>query len=160
MAARVCWSAAMVSPADDFGGAPLLRREFALEGGHGAVGSAVLHISALGLVEAYLNGAPVAGDVLSPGWSSYEWRVRYRSHDVAALLRERSVLGLALGNGWYRGRLGWRGARAVYGDRLGAIAQLEVAYADGSVRFVRHTIAEADLRSLIEKADGRAVVIE
>ena len=35
-----------------------------------------------------------------------------------------------------------------------------VAFADGSVRFLRHTIAEADLRSLIEKADGRAVVIE
>ena len=29
------------------------------------------------------------------------------------------------------------------------------AMADGSVRFLRHTIAEADLRSLIEKADGR-----
>ena len=35
-----------------------------------------------------------------------------------------------------------------------------VAFADGSVRFLRHTIPEADLRSLIEKADGRAVVIE
>jgi len=35
-----------------------------------------------------------------------------------------------------------------------------VAMADGSVRFVRHAIAEADLRSLIEKADGRGAGIE
>ena len=33
------------------------------------------------------------------------------------------------------------------------------AMADGSVRFLRHTIAEADLRSLIEKADGRGADI-
>ena len=32
--------------------------------------------------------------------------------------------------------------------------------ADGSVRFIRDTIAEADLRSLIEKADGRGAGIE
>ncbi len=31
------------------------------------------------------------------------------------------------------------------------------AFADVSVRFLRHTIPEADLRSLIEKADGRVV---
>ena len=49
--------------------------------------------------------------MLSPGWSSYEWRLRYRSYDVTALLRETSVLGLSLGNGWYRGRLGWTGGR-------------------------------------------------
>ena len=34
------------------------------------------------------------------------------------------------------------------------------AMADGSVRFLRHTIPEADLRSLIEKADGRGADIE
>ena len=28
------------------------------------------------------------------------------------------VLGLELGNGWYRGRLGWTGQRALYGDEL------------------------------------------
>ena len=35
-----------------------------------------------------------------------------------------------------------------------------VAFADGSVRFLRHTIAEADLRSLIEKADDRGAGLE
>ena len=44
---------------------------------------------------------------------------------------------------------------------LGAPGQggFNVAFADGSVRFVRTTIPDADLRSLIEPADGRQVMI-
>jgi alpha-L-rhamnosidase len=130
------WSAAMISPVDDFAGAPLLRAEFALDGGHGAVLSAELAVSSLGVFEAYLNGCAAGPDVLSPGWSSYEWRLRYRTYDVQELLRPTTVVGIALGNGWSRGRLGWNGNRAVYGDRLAAIAQLEVAYADGHRQLV------------------------
>jgi alpha-L-rhamnosidase len=92
---------------------------------------AQLHLSGLGVFEAFLNGVPVSDDVLSPGWSSYQWRLRYRSYDVHALLRDDSVLGVALGNGWYRGRLGWVGQRALYGDRLALIAQLEMTFEDG-----------------------------
>ena len=130
------WSAAMISPVDDFAGAPLLRAEFALDDGHGAVMSAELAVSSLGVFEAYLNGRAVGPDVLSPGWSSYEWRLRYRTYDVTDLLQPTTVLGISLGNGWSRGRLGWNGNRALYGDRLAVIAQLEVAYADGHRQLV------------------------
>ncbi len=125
------WTAAMISPVENLDGAPLLRTEVVLDTGHGDVTDAWLHVSALGVFEATLNGTPVSDDVLSPGWSSYEWRLRYRTYDVASRLEERSVLGVALGNGWYRGRLTWSGQRALYGDRLGAIAQLEITFADG-----------------------------
>ena len=47
------------------------------------------------------------------------------------------VLGFALGNGWFRGRLTWSGARALYGDRLGAIAALVITYEDGHQQVVR-----------------------
>ncbi|WP_375425619.1 family 78 glycoside hydrolase catalytic domain [uncultured Friedmanniella sp.] len=131
------WSAALICPDEDFDGAPLLRRELIIAEGHGDVASAVLHATACGVFEARLNGVPVSDDVLSPGWSSYEWRLRYRSYDVADLLPtagEPVVLGLALGNGWFRGRLGWGGGRAYYGSELGALAQLEVTFADGYVQ--------------------------
>ena len=132
----VRWSGSMISPLDEFDGAPLLRKEIALDPGHGDVRSAELHISALGVFEATINGAPVGDDVLSPGWSSYEWRVRYRTYDVAHLLAAHSVLGVSLGNGWYRGRLTWSGGRALYGDRLGVVGQLEITYADGHRQIV------------------------
>jgi alpha-L-rhamnosidase len=133
---RSGWSAAMISPADDFAGAPLLRAEFALEDGHGAVVSAELAVSSLGVFEVYVNGRAAGPDVLSPGWSSYEWRLRYRTYDVTGLLQPTTVLGISLGNGWSRGRLGWNGKRAFYGDRLAVIAQLEVTYADGHRQLV------------------------
>ena len=52
------------------------------------------------------------------------------------LLQPTTVLGISLGNGWSRGHLGWNGNRALYGDRLAVIAQLEVAYADGHRQLV------------------------
>ena len=107
-------TATMISSAQDQN-APLLRTEFTLEGGHGPVATAELQASAQGIFEAYLGGAKVGDDVLSPGWSSYEWRLRYRIYDVTELLQNQAdqpvVLGFALGNGWFRGRLTWSGAR-------------------------------------------------
>lgn len=130
------WSAQLIVPDEDFDGAPQLRREFQLETGHGVVVSATLEATAHGVFEAWLNGRPVSAEVLSPGWSSYEWRLRYRSYDVTALVEATSVLGFALGNGWFRGRLGWGGGRALYGSELGAFAQLEITFADGHVQRV------------------------
>ena len=130
------WSAAMICPDQDFDGAPLLRREFDLDQDHGPVSSATLHATAQGVLEAYLNGTPVSDEVLTPGWTSYEWRLRYRSWDVTSLLQPTSVLGIALGNGWFRGRLGWQGGRNLYGDELGAFAQLEITFADGHQQIV------------------------
>ncbi|OUM45719.1 hypothetical protein B8W73_00015, partial [Arthrobacter agilis] len=88
------WRAAMISPDEDFDGAPLLRKEFRLEEGHGAVARATLRATAYGIYEALINGVPVGEDVLSPGWSSYEWRLRYRSYDVTSLVGPTTVLGV------------------------------------------------------------------
>lgn len=130
------WSATPISPDDDFDGAPLLRGEFVLDEGHGSVVRATLHATAQGVFEAFLNGHPVSEDVLSPGWSSYEWRLRYRSYDVTSLVQPRSVIGVALGNGWFRGRLGWCGDRALYGDELAVLMQLEIEFTDGYIQNV------------------------
>jgi alpha-L-rhamnosidase len=133
--AEVTWTAQMItSPVDLV--APVFRRPVELEAGHGPVDSAVLHVSSLGVHECFVDGAPVSPEVLAPGWSAYEWRLRYRSHDVTALLRDGSVLTVALGNGWWRGRLGFLGGRALYGDRLGLIAQLHVTFQDGHEQVV------------------------
>src|SRR3954469_22801725 len=125
----------MISPDEDLAGAPLLRSEAHLDEGHGDVAEASLRATAHGVFSAWINGAPVSDDVLSPGWTSYEWRLRDREDDVTDLVRAAPdgdlVLGLALGNGWFRGRLGWGGGRAYYGSELGALAQLEIVFADG-----------------------------
>lgn len=111
--------------------AQLMRREFALRPG---VASARLYITALGVYAAQINGAAVGDHVLAPGWTSYNHRLRYQSFDVTDMLREGpNAIGVSLGEGWYRGRLGFgSGRRNIYGDRQALLAQLEVTYADGS----------------------------
>ena len=97
--------------------------------------SARLYVTALGVVDATVNGSPVSDDVLAPGWSAYQHRLAYDTYDVTALLREgdNELAGL-LGDGWYRGNLLWgdRRHRCHYGDRLALLAQLEVHCADGT----------------------------
>jgi alpha-L-rhamnosidase len=100
----------------------------------GPIANARLYITAHGLYEATLNGRRVGDQVLTPGWTSYQHRLRYQTYDVTDLVREGgNDVAVLLGNGWYRGRLGWGGRRAVYGDQLALLAQLEVTTVDGNV---------------------------
>lgn len=125
------WHARMITADKEFDGAPLLRGEFRLDDHHGDVVSATLFLSALGVVEAWVNGQRASEDLLTPGWSSYEWRVRYSELDVTELVSTTTVVGLALGNGWYRGRLAWSGGSKYYGEELGAFAELRIRFTDG-----------------------------
>jgi len=115
---------------------PLVRREFATSG---TIAKARLYATAHGLYEVELNGTRVGDDALSPGWTVYGERLRYYTYDVTDLLVDgANAIGSWLGDGWYRGRLGWRGGfRNLFGSDLSLIAQLEITYTDGR----RETIA-------------------
>ncbi len=129
----------MIAPAHPTEAAPLLRREVALDEGHGTVTRAVVRASALGTVEAWVGGVPTSDELLAPGWTAYEWRVRLIEHDVTDAVAAggaATVIGLRLGNGWYRGNLGFTGQRAVYGDERGGYAELTIRFDDGHVQTV------------------------
>ncbi|MWV51567.1 family 78 glycoside hydrolase catalytic domain (plasmid) [Rathayibacter sp. VKM Ac-2803] len=121
----------MIAAEEDFGSAPLLRRTVALESGHGAVVDATIFATALGLCEIRIDGTVVTEDVLTPGWSSYEWRLRYARWEVGALLRPTFDLAILLGNGWHTGRLGFVEKRALYGEERAAWLVLLIRYEDG-----------------------------
>ena len=95
--------------------------------------SARLYVSGLGLYEAFLNGEKAGNDLLAPFCNDYHEAVQIETYDVAELLKEGdNRIEILCGNGWYKGRLGYNGAREVYGDRFSAIAELHVLFADGS----------------------------
>ena len=133
------WTAAWIGPApsptDSVGGpAPLLRRAFRVNGG---VARARLYATSLGLYEAYLNGARIGDQLFTPGWTSYHRRLQYQTYDVTKLLKTGdNALGAVLGDGWYRGQLGFDGRRNVYGKRVGLRLQLEIIYQDGKIERV------------------------
>ena len=112
---------------------PYFRKTFRLAG---AVQSARLAITALGLYECEINGKRVGDHVLAPGWTDYRKRVNYQTFDVSDhLLIGDNVIGTILGDGWYCGHLGWK-HRQNYGDRPALLAQLEVVFADGSTQLI------------------------
>jgi alpha-L-rhamnosidase len=113
-----------------------VRREFRVRDG---LVRARLYATAHGLYEAEINGVRVGDDALSPGWTVYPKRLRYYTYDVTRhLAAGDNAIGAWLGDGWYRGRLGWRaGFRNLYGSDLSFLGQLELEYADGS----RETVA-------------------
>ncbi|MBD3384365.1 Bacterial alpha-L-rhamnosidase [candidate division KSB1 bacterium] len=122
--ARVEDDTAQSQPAQYF------RKSFTLDK---EVQSARLYITAHGLYEVFINGERVGDQVLTPGWTSYNKRLQYQVYDVTDLLQPgEQAIGAVLGDGWYRGYLGWKDNRNIYGKRLALLAQLKVDYADNS----------------------------
>lgn len=107
-----------IGVADDTGRAPILSTTFGLVEGHGEVAAAVLTVSAHGIVMPQVNGRPASGALFAPGWTSYEWRIQACGYDITALLQRENRIDILLGNGWWRGSLGFAGANANYGDTL------------------------------------------
>lgn len=111
---------------------PLLRRGFTLDA---PVRRARLYASAHGVYEVEINGQRVGEDTLNPGWTVYDARLRAHCYDVTELLRDGdNALGAWMGDGWYRGRLGFTHHGHTfdhYGSDLSLIAQLEIELTDG-----------------------------
>ncbi|WET42365.1 family 78 glycoside hydrolase catalytic domain [Citrobacter enshiensis] len=97
-----------------------------------AIVSAVIHTSALGLYQLYLNGQRVGQDELAPGWTSYHHHLCYQTYDVTALVKSgANALGAMVGAGWYKGDMSFNRYRNYYGDQTAYIGQLVVRYCDG-----------------------------
>ncbi|GAB3456608.1 family 78 glycoside hydrolase catalytic domain [Actinophytocola sediminis] len=122
------WTATMIG--QDTTHAPLLTGRLTVPG---EIRAARLYATAHGVYVPSVNGERAGDHVLAPGWTSYHHRLRYQTYDVTDLVRPGdNVVEVLVGNGWYRGKLGWQGKRATYGDRLGLLAQLEVTTTDGA----------------------------
>ncbi len=128
------WSARFVSPVGvgvEGGRAPVVFGSLHLSG---TVRSARLYATAHGVYVPSINGRRIDDSVLAPGWTSYQHRLRYHAYDVTALIQSGgNVVEVVLGNGWYRGRLGYTDDRALYGHHLALLAQLEITTTDGAV---------------------------
>jgi len=108
--------------------APYFRRAF---DGQDNLVRATLRITAIGLVEPWLNGTRVGDEVLAPGWTSYRHRLNVSSYDVTDIVRPgENVLGAIVGEGWALGRLGWEERRNHYSDRPALWAELRLEYPD------------------------------
>ena len=128
------WQAKWIGPKEEDAFHPLFFRAFNLP--KDAV-SARLYVTGLGLYEAYVNGEKAGDDLLAPFLSDYNESVQAQTYDVGSLLKAgENRLEIITGNGWYKGRLGYEGRREVYGKDFQVIAELHLAFADGSEQVI------------------------
>jgi len=136
---RADWKAQWISPnlTEDetkSNPAPMLRHEFLVRK---EIGRARLYATAMGLYELQLNGKRLGDQYFTPGWTSYDFRHQYQTYDVTEILKTgANGIGAILGDGWFRGMLAPKPERNTYGTKLALLAQLVIAYTDGTQEIV------------------------
>ncbi|MCL2501016.1 MAG: family 78 glycoside hydrolase catalytic domain, partial [Defluviitaleaceae bacterium] len=126
------WNAPFIQADDkpDESGAKIFRKEVEIKK---PVKTARIYATALGLYEIYINGKPITDTCFNPGWSSYDSRVLYQIYDAAdKFAAGKNELTVNVGAGWYKGDMGFREGRSLYGDRMAFSAQIDFLYEDGS----------------------------
>lgn len=108
---------------------PVFGKTFAIDK---KIKKARLYATAHGVYEVTLNGQTVGDYRMAPGWTSYHNRLQYQIYDVTEPLAAENEIAITVGNGWYKGILGFYCQPNQYGTQAGAFAELHVEYEDGS----------------------------
>ena len=120
----------------DYEPAPMLRKAFTATK---PIRSARLYVSAAGYYELFINGTRVGNNFLDPGYTHFDKRNLYVTHDVTALIADGdNVLSAVLGNGWYNEQsvAVWNFHEARWRDRPRLLAELKITYDDGTTETV------------------------
>ncbi len=102
------------------------------------VKSAYVYIAAAGLYELELNGSKVGDHQLDPIYTRFDMRNLYVTYDVTSFLKEKNVLSVLLGNGWYnhQSTAVWYFHEASWRARPKFCLDLRLMYTDGTVETI------------------------
>ncbi len=132
------WKAKWITDNEDkeYEPAPMFRKGFSIDK---AVKSARLSVSAAGYYEMFLNGKRIGENFLDPGYTHFDKRNLFVTHDVSSLLQKgENALSAVLGNGWYNEQsvATWNFHKAAWRNRPRLICELNVTFEDGSQQTV------------------------
>ncbi len=89
-----------------------------------------LYICGLGLYEVYINGEKVGDEFLTPYFTDYRFWTQYQTYDVNKYLKEgKNTISVIMGEGWYKGRLGYKDQglhRNHYGNEFKLLCDLYI----------------------------------
>lgn len=144
------WTAKWIGTEEEDSFHPVFEKTFCVPK---PVKRARLYICGLGVYEAYLDGQKIGEDILAPFYDDYTYGIQSQTYAVELTENPEHRLSVAVGNGWYKGRLGYDGAREVYGDRFACIAELHLEYEDGTCGMVETDHSWEYYQSDIESSD-------
>ncbi|TFF63589.1 MAG: alpha-L-rhamnosidase [Promethearchaeota archaeon] len=114
----------------EFKPASYLRREFTI---NSEIDRAEIYITACGLYLGYVNGRQITNQVFMPGFTYYKKRLQYQTYDVTSLITKgTNVIGVILGDGWYRGKIGGSSKRNLYGTKTKLALILKIHLSDNT----------------------------
>lgn len=99
------------------------------------IAKARLYATACGVYRAEINEKRLPG-VLAPGTTEYSKHLYYQTYDVTEYLAEENTLDITVGDGWYKGKLGWLEQTCRFGKQLKLWAQLVITYHDGTTEVI------------------------
>lgn len=97
------------------------------------IARAIMYVTSRGLYEAYIDGNRVGDYCLTPGWTSYKYRIQYQAYDVTKMLRSGSTVSALVAPGWYSGGInfGKPEKRFKYGQDVALRMHIEIVYTSG-----------------------------
>jgi alpha-L-rhamnosidase len=113
---------------------PLLRKKIEVSK---ELTKATVYVTCHGLYQLQLNGKKVGDQEFTPGWTSYHKRLQYQTFDITDQIKTgTNAIGAILGDGWYRGFMGWQGKKNLYGEKSALLCQIQLAFSDGSEQLI------------------------
>lgn len=128
------WTAQWITDSNnkEFEPAPLFRKEFKATKD---IAYAAAYVSGTAYYEMFLNGKRVGKSYLDPGYTHYDKRILYATHEITPLLSKgNNTVAVALGNGFYncQSKAVWDFERARWRDRPRLLCELRITYTDGT----------------------------
>ena len=132
------WEALWITDAHnkEFEPAPLFRKPFLIKG---KIKEARLYIASAGYHEIFINGQRVDSNYLDPGYTHFDKRLLYVTHDISSLLQSgENVMAAVLGNGWYNEQsvATWRFDKARWRNRPSMMCELRISYENGDQQII------------------------
>ena len=111
---------------------PVFKKEFSISK---PVKSATVTLTSRGTYYAELNGQRVGDFIFAPGCTSLK-RIQAQTYDITAMLCASNTITVALGKGWFKGRINKK-SRILYPDDYEAlIAEICIRYQDGTQELI------------------------
>ena len=132
------WSASWITDHKDkeFEPAPLFRKSFPVGK---EVKDARVYVASAGYHELFINGERVGTNYLDPGYTHFDKRILYVTHDVTSLLEQGdNAVAAVLGNGWYNEQsvAVWNFHEARWRNRPRLLCELRITYTDGTTEVI------------------------
>jgi len=111
------------------------RRRFVPKGN---IQRALIHATAMGVYNLYLDGEKLGEDYFAPGLTSYEHQLQYQTFDITSLIRPNleHELKAVIAGGWAVGKFTYADKTQLTADRQALLLELRLEYENGDTALI------------------------